>query len=532
MNFAPRRIVESQGIEESGFRLGLLVASALLGGIVGIGAMWWSWDRFATTPDVLDTLTGLVLLAGGLIVARSPRRQRAAWLLVTAGAAWFVPDVARLVGAQWQTEALARASLLHIGLLAAAVVDLAPRRPPVVLERAALAVAGLVALSGWTGGWRIALPALGIVMVGVANSVIAPHRSRRDWWVRACSVFSAELIVASTVRSVDSGVAAERWLVAIHQIAVIATVVLLTLVEVDSPRLDSIELDFDTAADLDRVIADALGVASVEVALSARGGEWLDAVGQPSSLDTSSGRLVVDGRGDAVAALVGAGLDDAAPSNSLMHALCMARDHARLRATIAAQVAELEASRRRILIAQDEARSLVFATLDHGPLADLVSIEKLLAESGCSTDLQRRAARARANVSQIARGLDPLGAGATLDVALAALVAESPVDARLVGNGGLLKANFNIAPTVARTVWFCVSEALANVAKHAPGAAVEIAVSTVGSRVVAVVSDDGPGGANSAGSGLRGLADRVDAQGGTLQVDSPLGGGTRLELML
>jgi signal transduction histidine kinase len=499
---------------------------------LGLGALWWSWRRFSTTPDVLDGLTGLVLIAGGVIVARSPRRQRAAWLLVAGGVAWFVPDLAPLVGDPGWSDALVRASLVHIALLGVAVLVLAPRQPPVRLEWSAVAAAVLVGVSAWTGGWRIALPVMGIVFAVVAKSVIRSHRLRRDWWAVACCVFSVELLGAAIIRSVDSGLAAERWLVAMHQMAVIATVVLLALVEVDASRLDSIELDFDTSADLDRVIADALGVANVEVALAAGDGGWIDAVGLPSRLDTGSGRVVTDERGEVAAALVGVGLGEVAPSNSVRHALGLARDHAQLRATVAAQVIELEASRRRILDAQDEARSEVYATLARGPLAELRSIEDLLAESGCSTDLQRRAARARDDISQLARGLDPLGAGTSLDIALAELVAESPVEVRFVSPSGPPNDGVIVDPAVARTMWFCISEALANVAKHAPGASAEVVVSTVGPHVVAVVSDDGPGGAELAGSGLRGLVDRVEAQGGTLRVDSPVGGGTRVELVL
>ena len=373
---------------------------------------------------------------------------------------------------------------------------------------------------------------MGIVILVVANSVIAPHRFVRDWWAVACFVFSAELVGAAIIRSVDSGLAAERWLVPMHQIAVIATVVLLALVEVDGANIDSIELDFDTSADLDSVIAGVLGVANVEVALASPGGGWIDALGHPSRLDTGSGRVVTDERGEVAAALIGVGLGEVTPSNSLRHALGLACDHAQLRATVAAQVVELEASGDGSSTRRTRACSKVFATLASGPLAELRSIEDLLSGSGNSTDLQRRAARARGAISQLARGLDPLGAGTSLDVALSELVADSPVEVHLVGPNGLTNDGTAIDRDVARTVWFCVSEALANVAKHAPGAAADVVVSIEGPHVVAVVSDNGPGGADLAGSGLSGLADRAEAQGGTLLVDSPTGGGTRVELFL
>jgi signal transduction histidine kinase len=79
------------------------------------------------------------------------------------------------------------------------------------------------------------------------------------------------------------------------------------------------------------------------------------------------------------------------------------------------------------------------------------------------------------------------------------------------------------------TSFFVCSEALANAAKHAGATRVLIDVRTDDSRLVLVVSDDGVGGASvSRGSGLRGLADRVEAHGGRLSVDSPPAGGTRV----
>jgi signal transduction histidine kinase len=74
-----------------------------------------------------------------------------------------------------------------------------------------------------------------------------------------------------------------------------------------------------------------------------------------------------------------------------------------------------------------------------------------------------------------------------------------------------------------------VSESLANIGKHAGAKSASIDVVRQEGVVVIEVVDDGVGGADTEqGSGLRGLADRVEAQGGTLRVWSPSGGGTRL----
>src|SRR5439155_15077358 len=85
------------------------------------------------------------------------------------------------------------------------------------------------------------------------------------------------------------------------------------------------------------------------------------------------------------------------------------------------------------------------------------------------------------------------------------------------------------APSLEAAVYFVCSEALANVAKHAHASRVAIRIAAASGRLLVEVVDDGVGGAGpSAGSGLPGLRDRVEALGGRLRVDSPPGGGTRL----
>jgi len=469
MTDTPSPVDKVERVEESGVRPGLLVvASVLSAAVFGLATVRWSWSRFSMKPDVVDVLAGLVFLTGGVIVARSTHRQHVAWSLVAAGTAWFIPNLAPLVTDRRWSDALAGASLLHIALLGVAVLDLAPRRPPLRLEWCAGAAAVFVAVSGWTGGWRVALPLMGIALAVVANSVSSPRRIRHHWWVWAAGVFSGDLISAALIRLADPGLAAERWLVAMHQTAVIATVVLLTLVEVDATRLDSIELDFDTSSDLDRVIGAALGVPNVQVALAATGGGWLDAIGERSRLDAAAGTMVLGDDAEPVAALIGVN-GIGSPSSSVRHALALARDHAQLRAKVAAQVVELDESRRRILDAQDQARSALVAALELGPLAELRSIEERLAEAGCSKDLQLRARRALAHISQLARGLEPLGASASLDVALAALIEESPTATNFVGVTRPPGDSAVMDPALEATVWFVISEALANVAKQAPG---------------------------------------------------------------
>jgi len=82
---------------------------------------------------------------------------------------------------------------------------------------------------------------------------------------------------------------------------------------------------------------------------------------------------------------------------------------------------------------------------------------------------------------------------------------------------------------VEAAAYFVVSEALANVAKHAPGATAWVRATVEAGKLLVEVADDGPGGAATApGSGLQGLDDRVAAVGGQLEIANPSGGGTRI----
>jgi signal transduction histidine kinase len=83
-------------------------------------------------------------------------------------------------------------------------------------------------------------------------------------------------------------------------------------------------------------------------------------------------------------------------------------------------------------------------------------------------------------------------------------------------------------PSIEATAWFVACEGITNASKYAPRGQVHVEVSTLDGRLLVQVSDNGPGGADPNGEGLRHLADRVQAHGGSFRVESPARGGTRL----
>ena len=126
---------------------------------------------------------------------------------------------------------------------------------------------------------------------------------------------------------------------------------------------------------------------------------------------------------------------------------------------------------------------------------------------------------------ELARGIHPaVLTDRGLHPALHALAARSPVPVTLDTGG-----EDRLPGPVESAAYFVVSEALTNVAKYARATHAEVTVRREDGRVTVEVADDGVGGADAArGSGLRGLADRVAALDGSLAVESPAGGGTRL----
>jgi signal transduction histidine kinase len=194
--------------------------------------------------------------------------------------------------------------------------------------------------------------------------------------------------------------------------------------------------------------------------------------------------------------------------------------------------AAIEASRARIVAEADEARRRLERDLHDGAQQQLVLAAMTLRQAQAQargTPAERPVVDALAQLQQaltelrdLARGLHPAvlserGLAAALD----GLVARSPVPVELRA------AHERAAPAAEAAIYFTVAEALTNVAKHAQASIARVQVDIQCGTVIAQVADDGVGGADpGAGSGLRGLNDRLDALGGTLSVDSPRGGGT------
>ena len=292
-------------------------------------------------------------------------------------------------------------------------------------------------------------------------------------------------------------------------------------------------------------LARALGDSTLQLAFRRPDGSaYLDTAGQlVDPARPEPGRIVTPlpgaGASPAEAVLVHDGGLEHEPQLVRLTAAAasMALEHARLQAEVQAQLEQVRASRARIVEAGDAARRRIERDLHDGAQQRLVTLSLALgmARSQVAGSDPRLAAllegaskearEAIAELRELARGIHPAVLTETgLAGAIQALVERSPV----LTTVGAVPAGRYPAPIEA-TAYFVVCEALANVAKHAPGATAQVAIRQPAGRIVVEITDDGPGGARpGAGSGLRGLADRVASVGGTLHVESAVGGGTRL----
>jgi PAS domain S-box-containing protein len=203
------------------------------------------------------------------------------------------------------------------------------------------------------------------------------------------------------------------------------------------------------------------------------------------------------------------------------------------------QQEEVLASRARIVRAADDSRRKLERDLHDGAQQRLVALSVALglasaklpsdpeSASAILADAREELARALEELRELARGIHPaVLTERGLAAAIGALVARAPlpVDLEL--------ADDRLPPAVEAALYYVVAESLTNVVKYAGATSARVRLEASGGSVVAAeVSDDGVGGADPArGSGLRGLADRVEALDGRLIVDSPPGGGTRVRV--
>jgi signal transduction histidine kinase len=303
-----------------------------------------------------------------------------------------------------------------------------------------------------------------------------------------------------------------------------------------------VQLRTDPAPDLRELLAQALRDPTLSLIYwLPQYGSWADQDGNPRSLPASdSGRRVtfVKQNGEQIAALIYDAALGEEPElvEAVSAAAGIALENGRLEAELRARLQELQGSRSRVVEAQQNERRRLERNLHDGAQQRLVALALelgLLAEKANNDPAtQERLKRARSEVAEsldelrdIARGLHPaVVSGHGLAVALESLAATTPLEVHLKTDGlPRLPEQLEVA------AYYVVSESLTNAAKHAQADTVTVKVGVTTDTLIVEIVDNGIGGADSErGTGLRGLADRIEALNGHLRVWSSVGKGTRV----
>jgi len=566
-----------------------LALIAGLGLLAGAGAVWLAAHQPSSRPTepgpVLELLVGVSLLGCGLASWRARPENRIGPILVLTGFAWFGAQLVEARPAWLNTIGLAIQSVWIVGLVWL-VLSFPSGRLKGRLDRWLVVAAAVIALGlelvamlyGNRTGLRCPTCATNLIQLVHDN-----HKAQH--WLGLQRLLGLVLIVtviAVPVRRWLRASAVERRAVAPVLIAgcatlaglvgaifndligdplgalpanvyftVMATVPVAVLFVFLQRRLARgkvaglvVELGQPTiAADLREALARTLGDPSLELAFWFPAEHcYVDGEGTMVSLpELDSGRssTFVERDGQPIAVLLH---DPVLEHNAeLVRSVCaaasLALENERLQAELRARLVELQASRARLVEATDVERRRIERDLHDGTQQRLVSIamslglleSKLPAQEPAARPLVREAREALAlaleELRELTHGINPpLLTERGLPDALEQLCRRAALPTRL--DTSLEK---RLPDQIESAAYFVVSEALTNAAKHSHGSEITVIARHQGDKLTVEIDDDGIGGAVTAGgSGLRGLADRVEALGGRFTVSSPPGRGTTL----
>jgi signal transduction histidine kinase len=564
---------------------GLVAATAF--SVVAFYVNGWPYGPGPAIYVITPTLVLLAYLAAGLIAWQRHPAERIGLLFTIVGYAWFLPALTRLhdplpftIG--WLTGSLYQASLAHLAL-AWPYGRLRTR-----LDRAVVAAnyawnigINVVQMLFWdprTNGCGPACPAnlllvhgstrlfstvgtvnavVGIGLTAAVIALIAWHwRSARGYARRAMTSLvwvalpiGAYILVLETPSDLGLSSLVTQGVAPLILIAAPAAYAI-GVVRAHSARravgaaLVSLEPG-PPPGRLRDALAAALGDPALQLAFRVPGhGGYRDTGDQavdPARLPAGRMLTVLDPAGDAVLIHHEELRHEPDLVKVTVTAAGLALEHSRLQAEVQAQLEQVRASRARIVQAGDAARRRLERDLHDGAQQRLVTLSLALGmarsrAAGADPELValiesagKEAQEALVELRELARGIHPAVLTETgLAGGIQALVERSPVVTTIVAvPPGRLPA------AIEATAYFVVSEALANVAKHALAGSAQVTIRRLPGRLLVQVTDDGAGGARpEGGSGLRGLADRVASVGGVLLIDSAPGCGTRLEAEL
>jgi signal transduction histidine kinase len=507
-------------------RRALVVAAAGLAVAIATESVTYLPDEAGLAAA--DATVGLAFIALGLVAWQRRPSSRSGLLMAATGFAWFAGSFA---GA---------ALFLHRGPLVHLLVGYPRGRLRSRLEQV---VVGAAYVDGAV--YPLARQDLATIVLWLAVVVAVlvgylraggPERRARAAALVAASTVALVLGLGAIGRIADAGTdAAGLW---VYQ-AVLVLVAVGLFADLlwgrwTQAAITGLVVDLgepDEAGTLRAKLARAVGDPALVVAYRLPDADgYVDEAGRPVALPAAGASQTVtflQEGGRQIGALVhdAAVLDDPDLVSAVAAAAGVAVTNARLQAEVRARVSEVEASRRRIVQAGDAERRRLEGELREGAERRLAHVTELLADRGPPVaDLQRELQAARSALTEFARGVHPRTlTEAGLVAALAELRERCPVPVQIS------VPEQRLAPAVEAAVYYVCAEALTNIAKYAHASQAGVRVQRWAGLVAVDIWDDGVGRADPArGSGLRGLADRVEALKGRLRVESPPGGGTRL----
>ena len=556
------------------------------GTLVGGGAVWLAAHQPPGRPTepgpVLTLLVGASLLGCGLASWRARPENRLGQIMVLTGFAWFAAQLIEASAPWLNTIGLAVQSVWIIGLVYLLLSFPSGRLRDRVLITSGVALGvGLQLLAMLYGNKA------GLHCPGCANNLLQVvndnHKARG--WINLRNLLAIPLIVtviAVLIRRWLQASAAQQRAVAPVLVAGCATLAALTstvVLDLFGDPLGALPANVyltlmatvpvavlfvflqrrlargmvaglvvelggpSSSTDLREALARALGDPSLELAFWFPAEEcYVDGDGGVVKLpDEDSGRrsTLVERDGQPIAALLHDPVleHNAELVSSVCAAASLALENERLQAELRARLVELQASRARLVEATDTERRRIERDLHDGTQQRLVSIAMSLGLLETKLPGQAEAARplvretrealalALAELRELTHGINPpLLAERGLPAALDELCRRAALPTHLD-----LALDRRLPDQIESAAYFTASEALTNAAKHSHGSEVRVVASYDGHNLTVKVADDGIGGATTAaGSGLRGLADRVEALGGRFTVSSPPGRGTTL----
>ncbi len=514
-----------------GWFVALLAVSVVLVGIASEGAAYeWSDVRHWLS----DLVVGLTLLGAG--VATLARRRVPGLILIATALGWFLGNFSSSL------------AYLHRGPLVHLVVTYPDGRPRRKTDAVAVVVGYLSSFTGviWDDDVRAVIAALTLLAVVAAQRRSAVATTHRDRTIRLAmaTVFKSALIAVAIIGRTAIGSNDARQYV--YGLGIAAVALVAAAAARRSSAADVTDLIVELGEGPSGTLPDALGAAlgdpTLVIGYPSSGGDYVDESGRRVPIPAPGGQRSATFLGHAARPVAVLVHDASVPTTTtLMEAIATMTElvsaNVALLEDVRSQTIELTASRRRLLVSADDERRRLERRLHHGAERRVAVLERRLREALVSSELSedqhlRRAADQLAltldDLRALAQGLRPRELDGGLGPAIGLLSDRCPIPVRVcddVGDG--------IAEEVSLAVYFVVAEALANVAKHADAGVVDVSLQRVRDDLVVTVADDGIGGAAiSRGTGLRGLIDRVEALGGTLELASVAGEGTRLRVAI